>query len=263
MHTYFPQRIVCCAAEAPAILHALGALDRVVGVSSFTKRPPEAARLPRIGGFNTADVRRIMKLQPDLVITISDIQAEISAQLIAQGVPVLNLNPHTLSDIWQSILLVGAAVGRQLEAIKLVASMQADLEKIAALGDALSHRPRVYFEEWHDPPITGIGWVSDLIAVAGGHDVFYDLGNEPLAKNRITTFKDIAARQPEIIIASWCGKPADLESIRLRPQFQDVAAIQKNQMHEVNSDYLLQIGPSIIDGTWQLYDIIHAYTRVE
>lgn len=255
----YPQRIVCAAAEVPEILHALGCLDRVVGVSSFTKQPPEALEITRIGGFNTDNTKRILALNSDLVITISDIQAQLAAELIGAGIPVLALNPHSLTDIWQSILLIGGAVGKQTEAWQLVDSLIAQLDALSSTAQL--NRPRIYFEEWHEPPITGIGWVGDLIHAVGGIDIFEDLSTEHLAKNRIISFAEVAHRRPDIIVASWCGKPADLASIWDRAEFSEVPAIQSGHVYEINSDLLLQTGPSLIKGAKELHNIIQAYHR--
>ncbi len=261
MHNHYPQRIVCAAAEAPEILAALGAFDCIIGVSSFTKQPTAALNLPRIGGFSTPDVQRVLKLNPDLVITISDIQAQFAASLISEGIPVLALNPHSLVDVWRSILWIGGIIGRQARAQEVVAELKRNLDDITTISPLVP--PRVYFEEWHDPPITGIGWVSDLIEVVGGQDIFADRKQQPLAKNRIISFQDVATRQPDIIVASWCGKPADLDTIRQRPAFSALPAVLNDQVYEITSDYLLQVGPSLLKGAQQLHQIIHRYTDGE
>lgn len=248
----YPQRIVCLAAEAPEILYRLGAFDRIVGVSGFARRPEAVKSLPKVGGFAQPDVERVLALQPDLVITISDIQAEAAATLIKQGVPVLALNPHRLEDVWRNILVIGGAVGAQRQAELLVASLQAELAAIPLL-QPLPRRPRVFFEEWPDPLVSGIGWVGDLIRAVGGEDLFPELADQPKADGRVVTPEAVAAREPEVVLASWCGKPADLEAIRRRPAWQRTPAVRHGHIYEVSSDLILQTGPSLIEGARQIY----------
>lgn len=248
----YPQRIVCLAAEAPEILHRLGAFDRIVGVSGFARQPEAVKRLPKVGGFAEPDLERVLSLRPDLVITISDIQAEVAAGLIRHGIPVLALNPHRLEDVWQSILVVGGAIGAQRPAETLVASLQAELTAIP-LAQPLPRPPRVFFEEWPDPLISGIGWVGDLIRAVGGEDLFPELAQQPNAAGRVVTLDAVAERGPEVVLASWCGKPADLDSIRRRPAWQETPAVQRGHIFEISSDLILQIGPSLIEGARQIH----------
>lgn len=245
MSYHYPQRIVCLAAEVPEILDHLGALDRVVAVSSFARRPAAVRQLPKVGGFSNADADKILSHRPDLVITISDIQAEIAATLIRHGVPVVALNPHRLADIWQSILLIGGALGLQTETERLVTRLQSELESLRSEDTA---RPRVYFEEWHDPLISGIGWVEDLIEVIGGQSIFPELADKQLAKERIIQPEAVIAGHPDIIVASWCGKKADLNAIRRRAGWETLPAVRQDRVYEIPSDQILQIGPSILEG---------------
>lgn len=242
---FYPRRIVCLAAEAPEILEHLGVLDRVVAVSGFTRRPEAARRLPKVGGFANADADKVLSHRPDLVITISDIQANIAATLIRRGTPVLALNPHRLDDIWRSILLVGGAVGRQREAHQLVATLQSQLETLRA---DVAIRPRVYFEEWCDPLISGIGWVDDLIHLVGGQSIFPELADRGLAAQRIVSPEAVIAARPDVIIASWCGKKADLNAICTRPGWETLPAVQNGRVYEIHSDQILQTGPVIVEG---------------
>lgn len=267
----YPQRIVCLAAEVPEIIDALGALSSVVGVSGFT-RHPVARKLPKMGGFRDPNIEKILGLAPDLVITTSDIQADAAAQLIRQGVAVLALNPYRLEHIWRNILLVGGVLGRQQAAEALVAQLQGELDTLRVQGadsqvadKGVNERvaPRVYFEEWPDPMISGIGWVSDLIQWLGGVDIFAEVATERLARNRFVTADAVVARQPEIIIASWCGKKADLESIRTRPGWEQIPAVQRGAVYEVASNAILQTGPSILTGARQLAALIHTHATQE
>jgi iron complex transport system substrate-binding protein len=255
MIDYYPQRIVCLAAEVPEILDRLGALDRVVAVSSFARRPGAVRRLPKVGGFSNADAEKVLSHRPDLVITISDIQADIAATLIRHGVPVLALNPHRLVDSWQSILLIGGVLGLQAEAQRVATHLQDELESLRC-ADPL--RPRVYFEEWHDPLISGIGWVEDLIDLVGGESVFPELRDKGLATQRIIQSGDVVSARPDVIVASWCGKPADLDAIRNRAGWETIPAVQQDRVYEIPSDQILQIGPSIVEGARALKRMVDA-----
>jgi iron complex transport system substrate-binding protein len=247
----FPPRVVCLAAEAAEILDALGCFDRVVGVSAFTAAPPQAQTLPRIGGFSTPDLDKILALEPDLVITISDIQAQIAGDLIRRGIPVLALNPHRLDDVWQAWRMVGGVLGVQARAAAEVAHMQ---ERLAALASHTNgaRRPRVYFEEWPDPTVSGIGWVSDLIHQMGGEDIFHALAEQTHAPARVIAAEAVIAGAPDVIIASWCGKRADLAAMRQRPGWERIPAVQRGHVYEIESDTILQIGPSLVRGAEQM-----------
>lgn len=196
-----------------------------------------------------------MALRPDLVIGISDLQADALAKLIRQGFPVLALNPHRLEDIWRSILLVGSTAGLQAEAERLIASLQ---EELQLLRDEvrLPRRPRVFFEEWPDPLISGIGWVGELIEFLGGEDAFPELRGRMRASERIVTVEEVAARRPDVIIASWCGKKADLAAIQRRPAWQDIPAVRNGHIYEIRSDVILQVGPSLVEGARQIQQIL-------
>jgi len=251
-----PRRIVCLAAEAPEILNRLGAFDRIVAVSGFARRPAAVRQLPKVGGFANPDIQKILALQPDLAITITDIQADSAAELIRRGIPVLALNPHRLAHIWRNILLIGGTLGRQAAAEQLVTELGEELETLRSTTPE-PERPRVYFEEWPDPLISGIGWVSDLIDLVGGRDIFPERADCTRATGRIVTSEEVIARAPEVIIASWCGKPADLDAIRQRPGWQQVPAVQRGRIHEIPSEQVLQTGPSILDGARRLKQLIY------
>lgn len=256
----FPQRIVCLAAEAPEILDALGAFDRVVGISGFARRPQVVRDLPKVGGFRDPGEAQILDLAPDLVITTSDIQAEIAARLIKAGVAVLALNPHRLEDIYRSILLIGGAIGEQARAEQVTESLSANLEMLRVnLSDEA--RPRVYFEEWYEPQISGIGWVSDLIELVGGRDIFREYAERELAPQRIVTSETVIQRAPDVIIASWCGKKADLDSIRRRPGWEEIPAVRNGRVYEIKSDDILQTGPSIVEGARLLRHYVATASR--
>ncbi len=254
MHPY-PQRIVSLAAEGPEILHLVGALDRLVGATSFARRPRQVRTIPKVGGFSTPDLEKALALKPDLVITTSDIQAEAAAYFARRGVPVLALNASTLEGVWRNILLVGAAVGRQREAEAGVRRLKQRLARIREKA-GIRRRVRVFFEEWPDPLIAGIGWVSDLIQHLGGEDVFRELARLPRANERIVSCEEVVRRRPEVIVASWCGRKVNLEAIRTRPGWRDVPAVRCGRVHAIPSEIILQPGPSLVRGAARLARIL-------
>lgn len=265
----YPQRVVCLAAEGANILCALGLMDRVVGVSAFTTEPADARQLPRIGGFSTPDLKKITDLRPDLALTISDIQADIGRELVKQGVPVLALNPHSLADIWQSWRMVGGVLGVQEEAARVVRDFQRRLDALRAAHDLnalrAAHdsepRPKVYFEEWPDPTVSGIGWVGELIQWMGGEDIFGELSNQPHAPGRVVEWNEIVRRAPDVIIASWCGKPADLDAIKQRPGWDAIPAVRHGRVYEIDSTHILQVGPGLYRGAELLRKYIDGAQR--
>ena len=247
-------RIVCLSAEAADICAKIGAWDDVVAVSAFA--PQNAlTRRPVIGGFSTADCDRIVTLAPDLIITFSDVQAEFAAQLIRAGCSVLATNQRTLADIAQAIQMIGGALGRSASAEALATAFLHDIE---ALTTTASPRPRVYFEEWPEPMISGIGWVGELIERTSGDDVFAARRGKA-SRERVVAAEDVISANPDVIIASWCGKPVDLASIRNRPGFQEIAAVRRGELHAVDSDILLQPGPRVLDGARELRRIFDAW----
>lgn len=255
LQAIYPQRIVCLSAETPEILDHMGAFDRIVGVSGFARRPAKVRKLPKMGGFSDPDINKIVALSPDLVITTSDIQSKIAAQCIERGIPLLALNPYRLQDIWTNILLMGGALGLQQEATALVGHLQCEFN--ALQQNAPTHRPRVYFEEWPEPMISGIGWVGDLIHLVGGEDIFPEHATQRLARDRFVTPEAVLARKPDVIIASWCGKRADLASICRRKGWDTLPAVQNGAVYEIESDAILQTGPGLIRGALQLAALIH------
>ena len=258
----YPSRIVCLAAEAPEILARLGAFERIVAVSGFARQPAAVGTLPKVGGFADPNLEKILALQPDLAITITDIQAEVAAQLIKAGIPVLALNPHRLADVWRNIRLIGGVLGLSSAAEALVQELQTSLDRLRPTTP-LAARPRVYFEEWHDPLISGIGWVSDLIEWVGGEEIFRELADHAAATARIITPNAVIERQPDLIIASWCGKKADLAAIRQRPGWAQIPAITNGAVYEIQSDGLLQTGPSLLTGAQALHELIQQVNRGE
>jgi iron complex transport system substrate-binding protein len=259
-----PARVVCLTEETTETLYRIGAGDLVVGVSGFTVRPPEARRKPRISSFLSADADAIVALRPDLVVGFSDLQADVARDLVKRGVPVLVTNQRSIAEILQTIRAVTAAVGRAEAGAALADELAEGLRAVADAARALPRRPRVFFEEWPDPLISGIRWVSELVEVAGGEDVCAESRASHAAKGRIFDPREVARRDPEAIVASWCGKKARREAIAARPGFADTAAVREDQLYEVKSAVILQPGPAALtDGVSQLARIVAAVARGE
>ena len=243
----YPQRIVCLTEETTETLYLLGAQDRIVGVSGFTQRPAHARReKPIVSAFTSADLPKISALRPDLVLAFSDLQAEIVRDLIKAGFNVFTFNQRSVQEILSMIAQLGALVGKAEAADALITELSQNLERAALNARSLPVRPRVYFEEWPDPLISGIRWVSELIEIAGGQDVFGELRSQPAAAGRIVQAADIAARDPELILASWCGKMVKPERIRARPELATTAAIRCDRIVEIRSTLILQPGPAAL-----------------
>jgi iron complex transport system substrate-binding protein len=256
----YPKRVVCLTEETTEILYRIGAGDLVVGVSGFTVRPKEARKKPRVSSFLDANFDRILALGPDLVLGFSDLQADLGRELCRRGVPVYLFNQRSVAEILQTVRVVGALVGRAEEGEKLAAELTQRLQQAADAARLLPRRPRVFFEEWPDPLICGIRWVSELLELAGGDDVCSESRQYPLAKGRIYPPDEIAGRNPQVIIASWCGKKARRHKIASRPGWQEVSAVRDGQLYEVKSSFILQPGPAALtDGLEQLSWIISAW----
>jgi iron complex transport system substrate-binding protein len=255
----FPRRIVCLTAETTEIAFALGAGDRVVGVPGTARRPEAARERARVGGFTTFRTDRILALQPDLVLAFSDLQREVVGELIGAGIAVLCTNQRSFDDVLRAILLVGGALGREAAARELIADMRDEVKQIREYSSVWPDRPRVYFEEWMDPLIAGIGWVSDLIEIAGGHDVFAELRGRGRASDRVVAADEVARRDPQIILASWCGKPVDRAAIAGRPGWSRLPAVAHAQIHEIPGEDVLAPGPSLMHGLRRIHEIIQAF----
>lgn len=255
----YPKRVVCLTEETTEILYTIGAADLVVGVSGYTVRPKEARRKPRVSSFLDANFERILELKPDLVLGFSDLQADIGRELCRRGVPVYLFNQRSLAEILQTVRVVGALVGRAEAGEQLAGRLADNLQAVAERSASLPRRPRVFFEEWHEPLISGIRWCSELVELCGGEDICVETRTQQGAKGRIYEPEEIARRDPEVVIASWCGRKAKREKIVARPGWGDVAAVRGDQLYEVKSSLILQPGPaSLTDGVAQLEQIIHA-----
>jgi iron complex transport system substrate-binding protein len=255
---YPPERIVCLTEETVETLYLLGEEGRIVGISGYVVRPPRARReKPRVSAFTSADIPKIVALKPDLVLTFSDLQADIAAALIRHGVNVHAFNQRTVAEILDMIRMLGALVGAGVRAAQLADELAAWIAAARWRSAGLSHRPKVYFEEWDEPMIAGIGWVSELIEAAGGDDIFADRAGCKSAKDRIVTAEDVIARAPDIIIGSWCGKKFRPEKVVRRPGFEQVPAVRRAALAEIKSPLILQPGPAALtDGLAALSAII-------
>lgn len=257
-----PQRIVCLTTETVEVLYALGEQDRIAGISGYTVRPPQARKeKPKVYAFTTGDIDKILAVQPDLVLTFSDLQADIARDLIKAGVPVYAFNMRSVEDILGMVETLGRLVGAEARAARLVGELEAQIETTRAIAAErfarTAHRPRVYFEEWDEPNITAVRWVSEMIEIAGGADIFPERAALPLARERILADPlEVVRRDPEIIIGSWCGKHFRPEHIAARPGWANVSAVRSGQMHEIKSAIILTPGPvAISEGLPQLLAI--------
>jgi iron complex transport system substrate-binding protein len=256
---YYPQRIVCMTEETTELLYMLGEQDRIVGISGFTVRPPEARKeKPKVAAFTSAKIDKILELKPDLVLGFSDLQADIAADLIRQGIAVHIFNQRSIDEIFGMILMVGAMVGCQQKAQDWITGIEQKITRIKQQVGLRDSKPKVYFEEWNDPMITGIQWVSELIEVAGGKECFPEFSRQSLAKSRIVEDSmEVVKRNPDIIIGSWCGKKFQPEHVRSREGWQEISAVKNDQLFEIKSPNILQPGPAALtDGLDQIKTII-------
>jgi iron complex transport system substrate-binding protein len=247
MRSFPPHRLVCLTEETVETLYLLGEQDRIVGVSGYAVRPPVVRReKPRVSAFTSADIPKILALKPDLVLTFSDLQAEIAADLARAGQAVHIFNQRDIAGIFAMIRTLGALIGCAEKAEQLALSLEQRIEVVRAETRQQKQRPRVYFEEWDDPLITGLGWVSELIEIAGGEDIFPENSCQAAAKDRIVSPDDVASRSPDIILASWCGKKVRPEKIRARAGWQGIPAVLENRIFEIKSPIILQPGPAAL-----------------
>jgi len=256
----YPRRIVCLTEEPTEVLYALGLEDRIVGISGFTVRPARARReKPRVSAFTSAKVDRILDLKPDFVVGFSDIQADIAQALIKHGIEVWISNHRSVDGILDYVRRLGALVGAHESAQRYAATLEEHLDQVRELAGRLARRPRVYFEEWDDPLISGIRWVSELIGIAGGDDVFPERAVCALGKDRILgDASEVVRRAPDLILGSWCGKRFRPERVAARAGWEGVPAVRDGELHEIKSPIILQPGPAALtDGL----DAIHRVVR--
>lgn len=264
MNDGYPERIVCLTEETTETLYLLGEERRIVGISGFTVRPARARReKPRVSAFTSAKIDKIMELGPDLVLGFSDLQADIAAQLIRQGVDVRVFNQRSVAEIFSMVRSLGGMIGCQDKAEALAAELETGVEEVRQSASTLDRRPRVYFEEWDDPLISGIQWVSELIQVAGGDNCFPELAGKALGRDRIIADPDeVIRREPDIIIGSLCGKKFRPERVAERPGWADLPAVRKGHVAEVKSAIILQPGPAALtDGLQAIHDVVMDWAR--
>jgi len=261
---YGPQRIVCLTEEPTETLYALGEQRRIVGISGFTVRPAIARReKPKVSAFTSAKIEEILKLKPDFVIGFSDIQADIAAALIKHGVEVWISNHRSVDGILDYVRRLGALVGAAEKADAYAGQLRRGLDAIAAKAATLPRRPKVYFEEWDEPMISGIQWVAELVRIAGGDDIFPERAAMSLARDRILADgSEVIARTPDIIFGSWCGKKFRPEKVAARPGWQALPAVRDGEMHEIKSPIILQPGPAALtDGVREIAMIISRWAN--
>lgn len=254
-----PQRIVCLTEETTETLYALGADELIVGISGFTVRPKEARKTkPKVSTYLDANIDEIVALEPDVVLAWSDLQADICAKLIKEGVEVICFNHRSIDGILSMILRLGALVGKAKEADAYVNSLVLELEKAREHGSKRAIQPRVYFEEWYDPLITGICWVSELITLCGGIDVFEENKQYQDAKSRILEDpNEVLRRKPDVLIASWCGKMFKPDKVKSREGWEEAPFVKENRMYEIHSAIILQPGPAALtDGVREINRIL-------
>jgi iron complex transport system substrate-binding protein len=255
--TQLPQRIVCLTEETTETLYLLGEQHRIVGISGYTVRPPQAREKPRVSAFINAKFDKILALDPDLVLTFSDLQADIAKELIRRGVTVLAFNQRSVAEILNMILLLASVVGTADKGQVLVTQLESELNAIRASAARFAFRPRVFFEEWNSPLISGICWVDELIEIAGGIPIFPDLRNRKNAPERIVDPAHVVPENPDVIIASWCGAKVNKKTIRGRPGWTEISAVRKDHIYEIKSTYILQPGPAALtEGVRQLHAVL-------
>ena len=260
--TLGPQRIVCLTEETTEWLYLLGQEHRIIGISGYTVRPRRAREeKPKVSAFLSAKVDKILELEPDCVLGFSDLQADIASQMVRAGVPVTVFNQRSVGEIFSTLYQVAALVGCADQGLVLLESWRQRLKDIAQTASGLSRRPRIYFEEWDEPPISAIRWVSELMAVAGGDDCFPELAQQRKGRDRIIAdAQEVVRRSPDIIIGSWCGKKFRPERVAARDGWESIPAVRDGQLFEIKSPDILQPGPAALtDGVEQLHRIVQAW----
>jgi iron complex transport system substrate-binding protein len=261
MPARYPERIVCLTEESTETLYLLGEERRIVGISGYTVRPARARKeKPRVSAFLSARTDKVLDLKPDLVIGFSDLQADIARDLTKRGLNVLIFNQRSVQEILDMILALSSLVGASEKGKRLIEELERGLEHIRESAKAFPRRPRVYFEEWDEPMISGIRWVSELVEIAGGEDVFSELSFSHAATGRVIhDGKTVIEKQPDVILGSWCGKKFRPEKVAARPGWDVIPAVKKNQLYEIKSADILQPGPAALtDGVRRIFEILSA-----
>jgi iron complex transport system substrate-binding protein len=262
MPARYPERIVCLTEESTETLYLLGEERRIVGISGYTVRPARARKeKPRVSAFLSAKQEKILELKPDLVIGFSDLQADIARDLTKRGLNVLIFNQRSVQEILDMILALSSLVGAAEKGTQLIQELERGLEQIRESANKFPRRPRVYFEEWDEPMISGIRWVSELVEIAGGEDIFSALSHSQAASGRVVADPTLAIQKnPELILASWCGKKFRPERLAARPGWQDIAAVKNNELHEIKSADILQPGPAALtDGVRRIHELLRDF----
>ncbi|HEX6295362.1 MAG TPA: cobalamin-binding protein [Burkholderiales bacterium] len=262
MPARLPERIVCLTEETTETLYLLGEERRIVGISGYTVRPPRARReKPRVSAFLSAKNEKILELKPDLVLGFSDLQADIARDLAKAGLNVVLFNQRSVQEILDTIAMVAALVGASERGARLVDRLERGLDEIRESAGAFPRRPRVYFEEWDEPMISAIRWVSELIEIAGGEDVFRELSFSHAATGRVVPDgKLVVERRPDVIFGSWCGKKYRPERVAARPGWQAIPAVRNHELHEVKSAEILQPGPAALsDGVRRIHEVLEGF----
>jgi iron complex transport system substrate-binding protein len=263
-HSSSPRRIVCLSDEAVELIYLLGEQDRIVGVSGFSSRPAAVRSKPKVSTFCNANFDAIARLEPDLIITYSDVQADITHEASLRGLTVINCNQRSLTEIFETIAMLSRILGKAPEGDHLIATYQSGLQKISDTAAEFPHRPRVYFEEWNDPLISGIEWVEQLIEIAGGDPIFPELRTCRKAQHRVVTWNSVVERNPDVIFASWCGMKVKEEEIICRPGADQIKAIRTGQIHEISSSLILQPGPAALtEGVHLLQALLSQAIKVD
>ncbi len=260
----FPERIVCLTEETTETLYLLAEDWRIVGISGFTVRPPRARKeKPKVSAFTSARIDRIVALRPDLVLGFSDLQADIAAELVKAGIEVHVFNHRSVEDILRMIRTLGGMIGCEAKTSALVGELSRGLDEVRARASQLERRPRVYFEEWDEPQISAIRWVSELIGIAGGEECFPELAAQPLGRQRIIADPlEVVRRQPDIILGSWCGKKFQPGTVALRPGWAEVPAVRTGFLREIKSPLILQPGPAALtDGVRAIQQVIEEWEK--
>ncbi len=264
MSARYPERIVCLTEETTETLYLLGEERRIVGISGYTVRPPRARReKPRVSAFLSAKTGKILELKPDLVLGFSDLQADISKDLVKAGLNVMIFNQRSVEEILNMILVLSSLVGANERGLQLVKRLEGNILKIREASKSFKRKPKVYFEEWDEPMISGIRWVSELVGVAGGEDIFSELSLSHAASGRtIADPGEVVKRNPDVIIGSWCGKKFRPERVAARAGWGGISAVKENQLHEIKSSEILQPGPAALtDGVRRIHTVLGAWAR--
>lgn len=264
MPARYPERIVCLTEETTETLYLLGEERRIVGISGYTVRPPRARReKPRVSAFLSAKTDRILELKPDLVLGFSDLQADISKDLVKAGLNVVIFNQRSVQEILNMILVLSSLVGVSDKGLQLVKRLEGNISEIQKAAKSFPRKPRVYFEEWDEPMISGIRWVSELVGIAGGEDVFPELSFSHAASGRtIADPAEVVKREPDVILGSWCGKKFKPERVASRPGWDAIPAVRDNELHEIKSSEILQPGPAALtDGVGRIHAILGVWSQ--